>query len=194
MPKVSPQDYEQVHPADRATWRDWLEQNHTTSPGVWLILNKKGRGGSQLSLRDAMDEAICFGWIDSREKGIDAERYMLTFTPRKVGSNWSKVNKGRIEELVEQGLMHPLGLAKIEAAKLDGSWSRLDAVEDLQAPPDLEAALAANDVARGYFNAFSNSSKKMVLMWIETAKRPETRAKRIAETVRLAEQNIKANQ
>ncbi|MCC7448184.1 MAG: YdeI/OmpD-associated family protein [Anaerolineae bacterium] len=184
---------ERYYARDRQEWRDWLAQNHATSPGVWLIYYKKESSQPHVEYADAVEEALCFGWIDSTARKLDDERYMQFFSPRKPKSVWSKPNKQRVERLIQQGLMTPVGLEKIEAAQQDGSWDALNAVDELIVPADLQAALDANESARVYFEAFSNSSRKMILWWIESAKRPETRAKRIAETVTLAAQNIKAN-
>lgn len=188
------ENFETFYASNRQEWRDWLQANHATSPGIWLIYYKRGSGKPRVEYADAVEEALCFGWIDSKANTIDDERSMQMFTPRKAKSPWSKLNKTRIEALMAQGLMTPAGLAKIEAAKQDGSWTALDAVEALTVPADLQEALAANETARLNFEAFSKSARKTILWWIESAKRPETRAKRIEETVTLAAQNIKANQ
>ena len=177
----------------RAEWRQWLEANYAASPGVWLVYYKKHTDKPSVAYADAVEEALCFGWVDSRPNVLDDERYKQLFSPRKAKSPWSKLNKQRVEKLIQQGLMTSAGLEKIEAAKLDGSWSAYDAIEELTIPSDLEQALAANSIANQYFQAFSNSSKKNILWWIGCAKQPATRAKRIEETIRLAEQNIKAN-
>ncbi|MEO8611186.1 MAG: YdeI/OmpD-associated family protein [Chloroflexota bacterium] len=187
------QEPETFYAKDREEWRAWLLQNHNTSAGIRLIYYKKGSGKPRVAYEEAVEEALCFGWIDSVTNVIDDERYMQLFSPRKPKSPWSKVNKVRIEKMVAQGLMTDAGLQKIESAKADGSWSSYDGVDDLQVPDDLAQALAANETANQYFHAFSNSSKKIILWWITSAKRPETRQKRITETVKLAEQNIKAN-
>jgi uncharacterized protein YdeI (YjbR/CyaY-like superfamily) len=184
---------ETFYAKDRKEWRAWLERNHQTSPGVWLIYYKKNSGKSRVPYDEAVEEALCFGWIDSRPNALDDERYMQIFSPRKPKSVWSKLNKQRVEALIQQGLMTEAGLQKIELAKQDGSWNKLDAIEELEIPEDLKNALEANEPANTYFNAFSNSSKKNILWWIESAKRPETRLKRIEETVTLAAQNKKAN-
>ena len=180
-------------PKTRADWRRWLEKHHATSTGVWLIYHKKESGKARMSYDDAVEEALCFGWIDSVARGLDPERSMLKFTPRKAGSGWSKINKGRVGRLLRLGLMTPAGLAKIEAAKRDGSWHALDAVERLAIPPDLSDAFARSATAARNFDSFPPSSKKIILTWIANAKRPETRAKRVAETVRQAAKNLKAN-
>src|SRR5579883_642961 len=184
---------ETFYAKDRKEWRAWLEKNHQTSPGVWLIYYKKNSGKSRVPYDEAVEEALCFGRIDSRPNALDDERYMQLFSPRKPKSVWSKLNKQRVEALIQQGLMTEAGLQKIELAKQDGSWNKLDAIEELEIPEDLKNALEANEPANTYFNAFSNSSKKNILWWIESAKRPETRLKRIEETVTLAAQNKKAN-
>jgi uncharacterized protein YdeI (YjbR/CyaY-like superfamily) len=190
---TSQTEYERFYATNRAEWREWLSQNHATAPGVWLIYYKKETGKPQVDHADAVEEALCFGWIDSKRNTVDNESYIQSFTPRKAKSPWSKLNKQRVESLITQGLMTPAGMAMIEAAKQNGMWSAYDQVEERTMPPDLEAALAADDTARAYFEMFSPSSKKAILYWIHSAKRPETRAKRIEETVTLAAQNIKAN-
>jgi len=183
-----------IQPADRAAWRAWLEQHHMRKEGVWLITYKKASGKPILSYDEAVEEALCFGWVDSKGRALDDERTMLWYAPRKAGTGWSRPNKERIERLMAAGLMAPAGLAKIEAAKKDGSWSLLDAVEDLTVPPDLQAALDEYPSAAKHWEAFPRSAKRGILEWIATAKRAETRAKRIAETARLAEDNVRANQ
>lgn len=183
-----------VHPLTRAEWRAWLHEHHERDAGVWFIAYKKATGKPRVEYDEAVEEALCFGWIDSKPQKLDAERSMLWFAPRKPGSGWSRVNKERIARLVAGGLMMPAGLAKIEAARQDGSWDALDAVEALEIPPDLAAALAAYPNASTYFDAFPRSVKRGILEWISNAKKPETRANRIAETARLAEENLRANQ
>lgn len=183
-----------IHPKSRSEWRKWLEENHTRTEGVWLISYKKATGKPRFDYDEAVEEALCFGWIDSKPGKIDEERSMLWFTPRKPRTGWSKLNKERVEKLIEAGLMAPAGLAKIEAAKKDGSWNALDAAEALEIPSDLAKAFSKNKTAEGYFEEFPRSVKKAILEWITRAKRPETRAKRIEETVTKAGQNIRANQ
>jgi len=180
---------ETFHARDRKQWREWLEKNHHTSLGVWLIYYKVKSGKPSIRYSEAVKEALCFGWIDSKVKSLDKERYMQIFTPRKPKSVWSKLNKQYIQELIEQGLMTPSGLEKIEAAKQDCSWHKLDAIEELIIPADLKQALEANQTANRYFEALSNSFKKNILFWIESAKRPETRLRRIEQTISSAVQN-----
>ncbi|MHB1132363.1 MAG: YdeI/OmpD-associated family protein [Chloroflexota bacterium] len=183
-----------VQPASRAEWRAWLEKNHGRKEGVSLVYYRKAAGKPQLVYDEAVEEALCFGWIDGRAGKLDDERSLLWFSPRRPGSGWAKSNKERVARLTAAGLMAPAGLVKVEAAKADGSWSLLDAVEALEMPPDLERALAGNPLARQNFDAFSRSVKRGILYWIVSAKRPETRARRVAETVRLAVEGRPANQ
>lgn len=180
---------ETCHSINRQVWREWLENNHQNSVGVWLIYYKVNSGKPSIKYSEAVQEALCFGWIDSKVKSLDSDRYMQIFTPRKPKSVWSKLNKQYIAELIEQGLMSEAGLAKITAAKKDGSWNSLDGIEALVIPDDLQQALAANEAANKYFAVFSNSTKKNILFWIESAKRPETRYKRIEQTIDSAAQN-----
>lgn len=183
-----------IHPKTRAEWRAWLEQNHTRTQGVWLISYKKGTSKPRFEYDESVEEALCFGWIDSKPNKLDQERSLLWFAPRKRGTGWSKLNKERVERLIEQGLMMPAGLIKVEAAKEDGSWNALDAIEALEIPPDLEEALTAYSEAKQNFEAFPRSAKRGILEWIVSAKKPETRAKRVAETAQMAAQNLRANQ
>ena len=183
-----------IHPETREAWRAWLEQNHTQGQGVWLISYKKATGKPRMEYDEAVEEALCFGWIDSKPNSLDDERSMLWFAPRKAGTGWSRINKGRVERLIAEGRMTPAGMAKVEAAKGDGSWSALDKVEELEIPADLAAALAQYDAAAQNFDAFPRSVKRGILEWIGNAKKPETRAKRVEETARLAQDNIRANQ
>jgi uncharacterized protein YdeI (YjbR/CyaY-like superfamily) len=183
-----------VHPKSRAEWRKWLEENQARKEGVWLISYKKDTGKPRFDYDESVEEALCFGWVDSKPAKLDDERSMLWFAPRKAKTNWSKLNKDRVEKLIKAGRMAPAGLAKVEAAKKDGSWNALDGVEALEIPPDLAKALSKNKTAKEYFDAFPRSVKRGILEWILNAKRPETRAKRIDETVTLAEKNVRANQ
>lgn len=183
-----------VHPETRAEWRRWLARNHAGGEGVWLVSWKAATGRPVIPYEAVVEEALCVGWIDSQAQALDDERSMLLITPRKRGSGWSRPNKERIARLTAAGRMRPAGLAVVEAAKADGSWSALDAVEALIEPADLAAALDAAPAAREHWDGFSPSSRKALLQWIVTAKRPETRARRIDETARLAAAGKKANQ
>ena len=185
---------ERVQIESRRVWRVWLEENHERQDGIWLVSFKKHCGDKYVSYDDIVEEALCFGWIDSVTRKLDEDRSMLWLSPRKPGSGWSKLNKERVERTIAAGLMTPAGLEKIEAAKKDGSWNALDAIEALEIPPDLDVALASYPSARQNFDAFPRSVKRGILEWIITAKRVQTRARRVEETARLAEDNIRANQ
>lgn len=180
---------ERYYAKDRAGWRAWLENNHATSSRVWLVYYKQSSGKPCVSYEDAVEEALCFGWIDSRTNPLDGESYMQMFSHRRPRSPWSKPNKERIEKLTRLGLLTTAGLQVVETAKQDGSWSAYDMIEALIIPEDLATVLAANFAAQTHFEAFSNSSKKQLLWHIESAKRPETRAKRIEQIVSAAAQN-----
>ncbi len=190
MPNFDTQ-LETFYAANSKEWREWLEKNHRTSIGIWLIYYKVKSSQPSIKYSEAVKEALCFGWIDSKVKGLDEERYMQIFTPRKPKSVWSKLNKQYIQELIDRGLMTEAGLSKIAAAKQDSSWNTLDAIEALIIPDDLQQALATNEIANQYFEALSKSSKKNILFWIESAKRLETRSKRIEQTISSAAQNKK---
>ncbi len=190
MSKVNKQ-LETFYATNCQEWREWLKENYQASTGVWLVYYKVKTGKPSIRYTEAVKEALCFGWIDSKVKSLDEERYQQIFTPRKPKSVWSKLNKQYVTELIEKGLMTEAGLQKIEIAKQDGSWNRLDAVEALIVPQDLKQALEANKTANSYFERFSNSAKKNILFWIESAKRSQTRAKRIEQTVIAAAQNQK---
>ncbi|MCB2406728.1 YdeI/OmpD-associated family protein [Hymenobacter lucidus] len=188
-----PDSYLQFHPATRAEWRQWLAAHHAESPGVWLVYFKKETGQGRVSYAESVEEALCFGWIDSLPRRLDADRTMLLFTPRKPRSGWSKVNKQRLLALEAAGLLEPAGRAAIEKAKQNGAWESLDAAEAGLVPNDLAEALAANAEAARRFAGFSPSARKQLLSWVLGAKRPETRAIRIVETVRMAALGKRAN-
>ena len=181
-----------VQPKNRLQWRKWLEKNHASAPGVSLILVKKDATIPGVSYEEAVEEALCFGWIDSRGDRLDEQRFRQYMGPRKPGSVWAPSNKQRVKRLIKEGRMTPAGIKLIEAAKKDGSWSMYDDIERLIVPADLKRALNADARASRNFEAFSASARKMILFWIASAKREETRKKRITETVRQARRNIKA--
>ncbi len=178
-----------IQPATRAAWRRWLERHHTRDKGVWFVYFKKSSGKQRFTYDDMVEEALCFGWIDGQARALDDERSMLWLSPRKPKSVWSAPNKLRVARVIAAGLMHPAGQAKVDAAKANGSWTALDATDRLDVPDDLAAALAATPKARANFDAFPATAKKGVLEWVRQAKRPETRARRIAEAARMAGAN-----
>lgn len=169
---------------DRAALRDWLSAHHGTSAGVHLAVANKGSLSTRLTYEDAILEALAFGWIDSTSHALDADRHTVMFVPRRPGGTWARTNKVRAATLIDSGLMTPAGLAVIEAAKADGSWNSLDDVEDLVVPDDLAAALTVEPDAVRAWEATTASRRKMALHRIASAKRAETRARRIAEVVR----------
>ena len=191
---VAPDGRPWVQPADRAAWRAWLIANHATSRGVYLATWRKAVDERSVAYADAVEEALCVGWVDSTQRKLDDQRAILWFTARRPKSGWSRPNKERVERLVEAGLMLPAGLAVIEDAKRRGTWTLLDEVEDLIVPDDLAAAFAANPPAGPNWDAFPRSARRGILEWIVQAKRPETRARRIEETASKAARNERANQ
>ena len=172
--------------------REWLQANYQRQTGVWLVTYKKP-SEYYLAYKAIVQECLCFGWIDSLPRKLDKERTMLYISPRKKGSNWSKVNKEYVAKLQQAGLIHEAGLQKIKQAKQDGSWSFLDDVEALILPDDLQLAFSDNQTARENWSAFPPSVKRGILEWIKNAKRSQTRAKRIRDTVEKAAKNIRAN-
>ena len=180
------------HPLSRQQWRDWLAANHDGLEGVWFVYYKKSAGKPRVGYDEAVEEALCFGWIDSLPRKVDEARSKLLFTPRKAKSVWSKLNKERIEKLIENGSMTGVGLRKIEAAKKDGSWDALNASDNLEIGEDLQKAFSENRAAEENFSAFPASVKKAILQWIGSAKRDETRKARIEKTVSMAARNKRA--
>lgn len=172
-------------------WRIWLHDNHHSSTGVYLIFYKVTSNVESMRWEEAVQVAICYGWIDSTVKRLDYERRRQMFTPRKDKSVWSKLNKTYIEKLIKENLMHESGLRKIEIAKQNGSWESLDHVENGIMPDDLLMAFNQNKTALENYNKFSPSYRKSYLYWLNQAKRTETRKARITEIISLCEQNIK---
>jgi uncharacterized protein YdeI (YjbR/CyaY-like superfamily) len=169
---------------ERGEWRAWLAKHHDNENGTWLLYYKKRSGKTSITYPEALDEALCYGWIDSIVKKCDEEKYMRRFTPRNPRSLWSAANKGHVARLIREGRMTEHGLAKIDAAKKNGSWAKLDAVDrDRKPPRDLLDALARDLEAGACFERMPPSSRKLYGFWVDSAKRPETRARRIAETL-----------
>jgi uncharacterized protein YdeI (YjbR/CyaY-like superfamily) len=188
------EDYERVHAETRAEWRRWLAENHADAPGAWLVSWKRATGKPAVGYEESVEEALCFGWIDSVQRTVDEQRTRQLFSPRRPGSRWSSSNKQRVERLLAAGLMEPSGLAAVEAAKASGAWSALDDVENLVVPDDLAAAFARHPGAAEQWEGFPPSARRLILVWILDAKRPETRAKRIAETASEAAAGRRAHQ
>jgi uncharacterized protein YdeI (YjbR/CyaY-like superfamily) len=182
-----------IAPATLADWRAWLEANSAATVSVWLVVHKKSSPDFAFPLDQAVEEALCFGWIDSLPRKLDDRRSMLLFSPRKTGSLWSALNKRRVEKVIREGRMAAAGLAKIEAAKADGTWSGLDAAEALEIPADLADAFRTRPGSRIAFEAFPRFAKRAILEWIIQAKTPPTRAKRVLETAEKAAIGERAN-
>ncbi len=181
------------HASGRTEWRQWLKENHRSARSVWLIIYHKDSTNPSVYYDEVVDEALCFGWIDSKPNKRDKESYYQFFAQRNPKSNWSKVNKEKVEKLLAAGLMAPAGLEMIKTAKQNGTWNALDEVENLIVPPDLQEAFDQNPVAFEFWEKFPPSSKRGILEWIFNAKKAGTRKKRIDETVSLASENIRAN-
>lgn len=179
-------DSDALDAADPAAWRAWLEEHHATRSEVWLLIAKKGSPVPGVTLAQAVEEALCWGWIDGKARRRDEHRFALRFTPRKPGSVWSEGNVARVERLVAEGRMRPAGMALVEEAKRRGTWHAATAVALDATPPDLAAALAAEPAAGMSWSAWPPSLRRRYVHWVLGAKRPETRARRIAETVRRA--------
>lgn len=182
-----------INAKTRKEWRKWLEKNHQSVKSIWLIIYKKKSETPSIYYPEAVDEALCFGWIDSKPNKRDENSYYQFFAKRNPKSNWSKVNKEKVTKLMEQRLMHSSGLRMIEIAKENGTWTALDEVENITIPADLKALFLKNKTALDNWEKFPRSSKRGILEWIMNAKKTETRQKRIEETVQLAADNIKAN-
>ncbi len=185
--------YPRVEVASRAELRCWLLAHHASSRGAWVVTRKRAAGGV-VAWNDVVEEALCFGWVDSLPRQVDDERSMLLVTPRRPQSKWSAKNKAHVADLERRGLMHDAGRAVVQAARASGTWAALDAVSALVVPADLAAALAARAPARAHWDAFPPSTRRGILEWIDAAKRPETRVARVEETALLAQNNRRARQ
>jgi len=176
----------------RTAWRQWLSRHLETSKGVYLILFNKDSDTPSVAYTEAVEEALCFGWIDATTKKRDAHSRYQYFSPRRPRSRWARSNKERVDRMIAQGLMTPAGLKVIEEARRNGSWDALNDIDDAVIPDDLLKALRRNKKAFAHFEQFSPSARRLLLEWIAGARRPETRARRIAETVAAAAANRKA--
>lgn len=184
-------EIEIFYPTSLTAWRTWLEKNHLSKQAVWLVFYNKNSSNTSITWSEAVDVALCFGWIDSKKIKIDEETSHQFFSKRKPKSTWSKINKQKVQQLIESGLMTSEGFKSIEIAEQNGSWTILDEVEELIIPEDLKAELETRPMAKEYFESVSKSVKKAILQWLILAKRPETRQKRITEIVEFAKQKKK---
>lgn len=182
------------YPKSKKAWRKWLQKNHSKKDSVWLICYKKSSNIPGISWSDAVDEALCFGWIDSIKRTIDEDKFIQFFSKRKAFSTWSKINNEKIKQLIDNDLMTPAGYESIEIAKQNGSWNLLDTVEELEIPKDLEKEFITKKGSRDFFLSLSRSVRKAMLQWLVLAKQPNTRQKRIKEIALLASKKLKPKQ
>jgi uncharacterized protein YdeI (YjbR/CyaY-like superfamily) len=185
---------DQVHAKTVAEWRRWLERNHASSTGVWLVSWRTRTGKPQIPYDDAVTEALAYGWIDSKARTVDDDRAALWYCPRKPTSGWSRSNKTRVERLLAEGRMAPAGQIAIDTAKANGAWELLDDVENLVVPPDLATAFRRHKGSAAVWESFPRSVKRAHLEWVVQAKKPETRAKRVQEIAEKAARGERANQ
>ena len=181
-----------VQAKNREEWRKWLDKNGTVEKSIWLVIYRKETTTASVYYDEAVEEALCYGWIDSVANKRDADSFYLYFAQRKPSSKWSKLNRDRVAKLEKEGLIMPPGKATIDLAKNNGTWEALIEVEALTIPPDMQELFDKNEKAYANFMAFPPSTIRGILEWILNAKRPETRLKRITETVEKAEKNIRA--
>jgi uncharacterized protein YdeI (YjbR/CyaY-like superfamily) len=191
---MSKQEVEEFYPETKQHLRKWLQKNHLTKDAVWLIFYKKHTGKPSVAWTDAVDEALCFGWIDSKGETIDKDTFRQYFCKRKPTSTWSKINKQKIESLTAKGLMTEAGFKVIDIAKQNGSWTILDDAEELVVPPELQKALEEFENSKDYFSSLSKSKKKVLLYWIALAKTETTRQNRILEIAENASQKQQPEQ
>lgn len=182
----------EIYLSDRQDWRDWLAENHAVSQGVWLVYYKKHTGIERIAYADAVEEALCFGWIDSTVRRLDDQRFCQKFVPRRARSKWSGHNRARAEKLMASGAMTPAGMAKIDAARASGAWDKaLEDRVDRPVPPELEKALTADERAAAEFRRWSPTQRKYLVNWVAEAKKAETREDRAAKAVRMLREGNK---
>jgi uncharacterized protein YdeI (YjbR/CyaY-like superfamily) len=173
-------------------WRSWLQENHHLSKGIWLVFYKKESGKPSMKYEESIEEALCYGWIDSIIRKIDEESHVRKFTPRKDDSKWSDLNKKRVEKLIREERMTAAGMAKVEIAKQNGQWDQTDQPRiQFEIPSEFQAALEQHSKAQEFFNTLIKTDQKQYITWIASAKRPETREKRIKEAIELLEKGQK---
>jgi uncharacterized protein YdeI (YjbR/CyaY-like superfamily) len=179
-------------PGNREQWRNWLKKNHANEIEVWLVFLKKHTGRQNVSYNDAVEEALCFGWIDGVKRSIDEDRYMHRFTPRKPGSNWSESNKKRVQRLISASQMAPAGEESIKLAKKNGKWSApANSPAEISMPPEFDVRLKCNKKAATFFSSLAPSYQRQYIAWIATAKRPDTRKRRVDDAMELLKRGEK---
>lgn len=178
--------------AQQAHWAEWLEEHHATSPGVWLRLAKKTADVASVSYAEAVETALCFGWIDGQKDSYDDQAWLQKFTPRGPRSVWSRINREKVAKLVESGRMRPAGLAAVERAKQSGQWeAAYDSSSTATVPPDLQAELDKSKAAAAFFASLDSANRYAILWRVQTAKKPETRQRRITELVAMLKRREK---
>ena len=187
-------DIESFRPTSRQDWRQWLRKNHKSKESIWLVLFRKESYKPTISWSEAVEEALCYGWVDSKRKPFDNEKFLQFFSRRQPKGTWSKVNKAKVRQLIDKRLMTKAGFESIKTAKQNGSWTILDEVEELKIPKDLAEKFKAQPGSADYFLSLSKSVRKSILQWLVLAKRPETRQNRINEIAQLAAQGLKPKQ
>lgn len=188
------EEVDTFYPTCRKEWREWLRYNHQKKKAIWLIYYKKKSNISTVTYSEAVDEALCFGWIDSKIKPINEDSFMQLFSKRKPNSVWSKVNKEKVNNLINQNLITKAGHDAIVNAKQNGSWSILDEAEALIIPKDLEKEFDNSPTSKSFFLNLSRSDKRNILQWLALAKKKETRQNRIIEIIKFGDQNLKPKQ
>ncbi|MGC3944359.1 MAG: YdeI/OmpD-associated family protein [Chryseolinea sp.] len=188
--KINTEAITTFYPTSKKHWRQWLQKNHRDKGAVWMECYKKSASMPTVVWSDAVDEALCFGWIDSTRKSVDKDKFIQYFCKRKPGSGWSRINKEKVERLISEGRMTAAGLQCIEDAKKNGSWTTLDRIEKLELPAELKAAFKKDPKAKAYYTSLSKSVRKIILHWITLARRPETRHKRIVEFTTSANEGV----
>jgi uncharacterized protein YdeI (YjbR/CyaY-like superfamily) len=185
-------DYPILFFADRTAFRKWLTAHHDSTPGLWLRIAKAGSPSKSVTYAEALDVALCFGWIDGQKKSHDADFFLQRFTPRQKRSPWSKRNREHVARLIAAGEMHPAGLAAVEAAQADGRWDRAyDSPGTSKVPDDFQAALDEHPKAKAFFETLNSANRYALLYRIQTAVKPETRARKIAEFVAMLQRKEK---
>jgi uncharacterized protein YdeI (YjbR/CyaY-like superfamily) len=173
---------------------EWLEENHASSDGLWLKIAKKGSGERSVTYAEALGSALCFGWIDSQKRGFDDKYFLQRFTPRRPRGRWSKINREKVEALIEAGRMRPAGLTQVEAAKADGRWeAAYEGQRAAKVPPDLQRELDANAAAAEFFSALDGANRYAIVYRLEEAKKPETRQRRLRKFVAMLERGEKVH-
>jgi len=194
MPPDKKPEIPEVPFKDKKSWAAWLDKHHASSPGVWLKLAKKGSGIPSVSYPEALEAALCYGWIDGQKKPFDESWWLQKFTPRGPKSIWSKINRDKAEALVQSGEMKPAGLRAIERAKLDGRWdSAYDSQSKADVPSDFQAELERHPKAKAFFATLQSYNRYAILFRIHTAKKAETRARRIEQFIQMLERGEKVH-